>query len=367
MSQRNQQIRWGWTGGCRRSATREYCTVRTTGRLNRPPRKNIIMCHPRCLCGVYGWVCVCVSCSTQAAALAKEGEREGLPLDVTSLLDNRDDSVAASAASNSSMVQTTTATTAKAKINQSQPEPQRHQTRNGEPKKTNEYLNATTGHLIGGSGGGGGGCDNSGAASPISRSSTQQTSQDNGGEAEEHNNAAATSNNSSSSSSGSCCGTAASNSNTPMLDKMSRNSDDRTGNEQLGKAPCDVARTTTSDSEAERREPNCRSLQHNGEDEKECEAERVCVAHERGGGVSAGANGGVAGAGIEGGLERIEEKNAAEGLMEGEPTMTVVDVTDLFRTTKGLKCMLSEAYSCVFGRTEQVSNLICVRSERAQK
>lgn len=46
--------------------------------------------------------------------------------------------------------------------------------------------------------------------------------------------------------------------------------------------------------------------------------------------------------------------------------MTVVDVTDLFRTTKGLKCMLSEAYCCVLGRTEQVPG-ICYYARAFEK
>lgn len=38
----------------------------------------------------------------------------------------------------------------------------------------------------------------------------------------------------------------------------------------------------------------------------------------------------------------------------GGGEMRVVEVTDLFRTIKGLKCSLGEAYTCCFGRTEEV-------------
>lgn len=38
----------------------------------------------------------------------------------------------------------------------------------------------------------------------------------------------------------------------------------------------------------------------------------------------------------------------------GGGKMRVVEVTDLFRTMKGLKCTLGEAYTCCFGRTEEV-------------
>lgn len=50
----------------------------------------------------------------------------------------------------------------------------------------------------------------------------------------------------------------------------------------------------------------------------------------------------------EGGREKVE----------GEPTMRVVEVTDLFRTMNGLKCTLFEAYTCCFGRAGEVSEAI---------
>ena len=51
------------------------------------------------------------------------------------------------------------------------------------------------------------------------------------------------------------------------------------------------------------------------------------------------------------------EAGVARGGAGGAPgdTMRVVEVTDLFRTMKGLKCTLTEAYGCCFDRTEAVS------------
>lgn len=50
-----------------------------------------------------------------------------------------------------------------------------------------------------------------------------------------------------------------------------------------------------------------------------------------------------------------------QGRPNAEPTrhvvgkiMRVVEVTDLFRTMKGLKCTLTEAYACCFDRMEKV-------------
>lgn len=63
-------------------------------------------------------------------------------------------------------------------------------------------------------------------------------------------------------------------------------------------------------------------------------------------GVGRGGKGGSKGASLE---EEVEA-----GIGRG---MTVVDVTDLFRTTKGLKCMLSEAHTCCFGGTEMVRKI----------
>lgn len=72
------------------------------------------------------------------------------------------------------------------------------------------------------------------------------------------------------------------------------------------------------------------------------------------------------------GEERDERDGATGGLEEGRTpperreegaaragggSMRVVEVTDLFRTTKGLKCTLSEAYTCCFGRVEEVQTL----------
>ncbi|CAM9963348.1 unnamed protein product [Pylaiella littoralis] len=47
---------------------------------------------------------------------------------------------------------------------------------------------------------------------------------------------------------------------------------------------------------------------------------------------------------------------AAGGQKGGGGKMRVVEVTDLFRTIKGLKCSLGEAYTCCFGRTEEGSH-----------
>lgn len=60
------------------------------------------------------------------------------------------------------------------------------------------------------------------------------------------------------------------------------------------------------------------------------------------------------------------EEDDAKGGSKGEKgpartgggTMRVVEVTDLFRTMKGLKCALGEAYTCCFGRTEEVRTVL---------
>lgn len=64
-----------------------------------------------------------------------------------------------------------------------------------------------------------------------------------------------------------------------------------------------------------------------------------------------------------------EKKDAGDDYAKGRPKgeegpmrtgggkMRVVEVTDLFRTMKGLKCALGEAYTCCFGRTEEVRTI----------
>ncbi len=48
------------------------------------------------------------------------------------------------------------------------------------------------------------------------------------------------------------------------------------------------------------------------------------------------------------------------GRSGGGQRMRVKEVTDLFRTGKGLKCTLSEAYACCFDRAEEVRACVCV-------
>lgn len=73
------------------------------------------------------------------------------------------------------------------------------------------------------------------------------------------------------------------------------------------------------------------------------------------------------------GEEGSEEGKATGGPEEGQPlgekngeartariggrSMRVVEVTDLFRTTNGRKCTLTEAYACCFDRVEEVQTL----------
>lgn len=53
----------------------------------------------------------------------------------------------------------------------------------------------------------------------------------------------------------------------------------------------------------------------------------------------------------------LEENGEARAARTGGRCMRVVEVTDLFRTTKGLKCTLAEAYACCFDRVEEVRAL----------
>lgn len=49
-----------------------------------------------------------------------------------------------------------------------------------------------------------------------------------------------------------------------------------------------------------------------------------------------------------------EVGSGGESSEDGDATMQVVEVTDLFRTMKGLKCTLGEAYACCFDRPNEV-------------
>ena len=49
-----------------------------------------------------------------------------------------------------------------------------------------------------------------------------------------------------------------------------------------------------------------------------------------------------------------EDGEARAARTGGGGSMRVVEVTDLFRTTKGVKCTLAEAYACCFDRVEKV-------------
>lgn len=79
--------------------------------------------------------------------------------------------------------------------------------------------------------------------------------------------------------------------------------------------------------------------------------EKIEVEHY--GGVSGKGKGGKDD-GTKVGSEQVGEKGEEGHARTGGEKMRVVEVTDLFRTMKGLKCALGEAYTCCFGRTEEV-------------